>query len=246
MALASRADFHLVSSRLKLQVSGLIADQIAPSALNFASDGSASSRFTRAVSLYWLFVEPHNNGTRLEFPTSSSGRSHYAKMMQLSSKTVSQANVHYSQLMEIGLAYFTTPHPTQQMEDTLRREAHETSNFACNLIARYVLFQEKTSIQRTHRLSSMGFDSYEDLASFGVDQLMTSILAISIITLIIIIVMPRSASINNGEKFLRATVFAVQMGLSILAGTFVARRFLQRDEGTGVRFPPFSNLHRQD
>jgi hypothetical protein len=242
MALASRADFELASSRLRAEVSGLITENIGPGALNFANDGSPSSRFTRAVSLYWLFVAPYNNGTPLEFPASASGKTHYAKMMQLSTKIISQANSHYTALMEIGLAYFTSARPTRQMEDTLRKEAQETANFVCSLIARYVLFQEKTGNQRQTRLSRLGFDSYEDAASFGIDRLITSILAILIITLIIIIGTPRSVSINNGDAFLRSTIFAIQIGLSILAGTFVARRFLQRDDGTGVRFPPIYEL----
>ncbi len=242
MALASRADFQIVSSQLKAKVSEIISKYVRPNALNFANDGSPSSRFTRAVSLYWLFVAPHNNGTALEFPTNSSGRSHYAKMMQLSDRTVSQANSHYDDLMEIGLAYFTATRPTRQMEDTLRRETQETANFVCNLIASYVLLQEKTALQRQRRLSSMGFDSYEDVASFGIDRLVASILAIMAITLIAIITTPRAVPVNNGDEFLRATVFAIQIGLSILAGTFVARRFLQRDDGTGVRFPPIYEL----
>ena len=144
--------------------------------------------------------------------------------------------------MEIGLAYFTTARPIRQLEDSLRRTAQETSTFVCRLIARYVLFQEKTPTQRRKRLSTIGFDSQEHLPAFGIDQWVSSILAITIITFIVIVVMPRRTSIDGGAAFLGATLFAIQIGLSIVAGTFVARRFLQRDEGTGTRFPPIYEL----
>jgi hypothetical protein len=241
LELASRADFQIRSPRLKSQITQMIASNIGRDAVNFKNDGTPSSWFTRAVSLYWLFVAPYNNGTALEFPTSPTGQSQYARLMHLANKTVSQSNTHYERLMEIGLAYFTTARPLRQLEDTLRTVSQETSNFVCGLIARYVLFREKTQTQRRYRLASMGFQAYDD-HGLGLDQWVTSILAIIIMTLIIIVLTPRAVPISGSDALLRSTIFAIQMGFSILAGTFVARRFLQRDDGTGFRYPPILEL----
>jgi hypothetical protein len=242
MELSSRADFYLVSRQLKAQVSEQISSNIGQKALNFKNDGSLSSRFTRAVSLYWLFVRPHTNGAPLEFPTNSISRSAYTNIMQYERKIVSQADNHYASLWEIGVAYFTTAQPIRQLEESLRRATQETSYFVCSLIARYVLYQEKTPTQRARRLSALGFDSYDHIPAFGIDQWVISILATAAITLVIIFVTPRSTPITTGDAFLRAIIFAIQIGLSILAGTFVARRFLQRDDGTGKRAPPIFEL----
>jgi hypothetical protein len=97
--LSHRARFRVVSESLKLKISDVVSDNIGPNALNFANDGSLSSRFTRAIALYWLFVEPHNNATSLQFPVSSSGQAAYAKIMHLGEAAVSQVNGHYQTLM---------------------------------------------------------------------------------------------------------------------------------------------------
>lgn len=241
--LAYRTDFHVANGRLKAQISKLISDNIGKSALNFKNDGSPASRFTRAVSLYCIFVAPYNNGTQLEFPTASIGKSYYGRVMQLERKTLSQANSRYEILMETGLAYFGATRPIRQLEESLRQVAQETSNFVCRLIAHYVLLLEKTPTQRRKRLSSIGFDASEDLLpAFGLDQSVASIFAITIITLTLIAVVPRANPIESSDAFLIAAIFAFQIGLSILAGTFVARRFLERNEGVEVGFPPLYEL----
>src|SRR5262249_48859288 len=56
--LARQAKFHIVSERLKATITGVISENIGANAVNFKDDGSLSSRFTRAISLYWLFIEP--------------------------------------------------------------------------------------------------------------------------------------------------------------------------------------------
>jgi hypothetical protein len=238
----SRAEFHLVSERLKAHIDKLIANNIGRNAVNFTNDGSLASRFTRAVSLYWLFVVPYRNNTRLEFPTSSKSSSYYFQIMNLEKEIVSQADDHYASLMAIGANYFTAVQPIRQLQDSLRRVAEETSNFVCHLIARYILMHEKTATQRWKRLSSIGFDAYDRVPVIGINQLVATVVGIATITLIAMTVTPRPTPLGTGEAGLLVAVFAIQIGISIVAGVFVADRFLQRDDGIGMESFPVAEL----
>ncbi len=242
MELGSRAEFYLVSKTLKAQVSEFISRNIGDNAINFKNDGSPSSRFTRAVALYWMFVRPHHTGARLEFPTNSHSMSYYTKVMHYERKTVSQAEAHYVNLLEIGLNYFTAVRPIQQLRDSLNRVAQETSNFVGKLIARYILLQEKTPARRSRRLKSIGFGSYDHFSAIDLNQIVAAMLAIATITIVVIMITPQAVPITPGDAFIRAIVFAIQTGLSIAAGAFVADRFLQRYYDSGERFPPLFEL----
>jgi hypothetical protein len=207
-------------------VTEVISDNIGVDAVNFTDDRSMSSRFTRAIALYWLFVEPHNNGTPLEFPLDPSTKSDYSNTMELGEKTLAQANSHYEKLMEVGAAYFKSGvKPIRQVEDSLKKLTHEILNFVCSLIARFVLLQERTPFQRRSRLLSMGFDRYDELPVLGATRWAILLLGIGIITIALVIVTPRAVPLPKGEAFLRAVVFLMQIGISVAAGTFVAERF---------------------
>jgi hypothetical protein len=118
------------------------------------------------------------------------------------------------------------------VEDTLRKVTQQTSNLVCSLIARFVLFQDKTLTQRRNRLLSMGFDHYDPLPAFGVTRWAVTMLIVGIITMAIVRFTPRAMPIDFTEAFLRVVVFAIQIGISIAAGTFVAQRFIRRREPT--------------
>jgi hypothetical protein len=226
--LSRRASFRVVNEDLRLKISEVVLDNIGPDALNFANDGSLSSRFTRAIALYWLFVDPHNNKTPPLFPIGSSGRSGYTKIMNLGESVVSQVNDHYQTLMEVGAAYFTTAKPLRQVEETLRRATQQTADGVCGLIARFVLLQEKTFTQRRNRLTSLGFDHYDEMPMFDVTRWALSMLVISMITLAAVALTPRSSPIGTGEAVVRVVVFAIQIGISLAAATVVAQRFVRR------------------
>jgi hypothetical protein len=230
--LAHQAKFHVVSDKLKMKIMGVISDNIGANAVNFEDDGSLSSRFTRAISLYWLFIEPHNNGTPLGFPVNPSTRLGYARIMELGERTVSQANDHYEKLMEIGAACFSGVKPIREVEDSLKKVTNEISNSICSLIARFVLLQDKTLTQRRSRLLSMGFDHYDELPVFGATRWAILLLGIGFVTLIIVDISPRSVPLSIWDAFLRAIVFLMQMAVSIAAGAFLARRFASRQSTT--------------
>ena len=230
--LSRRASFIVVNESLKSKITEVVLDNIGSNALNFANDGSLSSRFTRAIALYWLFIEPHNNKTSPQFPAGSSGQSSYTKIMDLAENAVSQVNSHYQTLMEVGAAYFTTARPIRQVEETLQRTTQQTADGVCGLIARFVLLQEKTFTQRRSRLTSMGFDHYDEMPMFDVTRWALSMLVISIITLAAVALTPRSSPIGTGEAIVRVVVFAIQMGISIAAATVVAQRFMRRSKST--------------
>jgi hypothetical protein len=226
--LAYQAKFHILSERLKTTITAVISDNIGANAVNFRDDESLSSRFTRAISLYWLFIEPYNNGTALEFPASPSTKFGYVKTMQLGEKTVLQANSHYEMLMELGAAHFNSAKPIRQVEDPLKKVTREISNLACSLIARFVLLQEKTLTQRHNRLLSMGFDRYDPLPVFGATAWAIVLLGVGAVTLLMVYLTP--VALPTSEKVLRAIVFLMQIGISIAAGTFLAQRFATRQD----------------
>jgi hypothetical protein len=227
--LADEAAFRVIDEGLKAKIIEKISTNIGPHALNFTNDKSLSSRFTRAISLYWLFVQPYNNKIPPEFLVSSSGKLGYDKLMG-EGNTADQANSHYEALMQLGAAYFASVRPVRDVEDPLRKIIQEISRLVCGLIARFVLLQEKTPKQRYNRLSGMGFEHYNQIPVLSIGQWAVSIFVIAILTLLIVRVTPLSTPID--EAFLRVVVFALQIGVSIAAGTVVAQRFIVRSVAT--------------
>jgi hypothetical protein len=238
--LAYGAEFRLTNQKLIDSVSREITENIGSNAVNFENDGTMSSRFTRAVALYWLFVMPNDSGTPLSFPTNAGTRATYARIMRLNDKIVVQSNKLYEAMMEHGLAFFTSSTRTRQMKEPLKRSMHDLSYVVCSLIARYVLFQNVTASRRRRRLSSMGFNAREHMPAFGRDQWVASILAIIVLFSFLSVVLPGRQPFP--VAFLYSVLISVQLGIALIAGTMVAQRFIRRDEGEGTRFPPLAEL----
>src|SRR5207253_7838096 len=110
-----------------------ITENIGDSAVNFEYDGTMSSRFTRVVALYWLFVMPDDTATSLPFPTNAGTRSAYARIMKLNKRTIEKSIKSYDALMEQGLAYFSSNTRTRELKDQLKRCIHELSDDVCGL-----------------------------------------------------------------------------------------------------------------
>jgi hypothetical protein len=103
-----------------------------------------------------------------------------------------------------------------------------------------VLYLDRTASQRRKRLSNMGFDTPNVVHTFGSDQWVASILLVTILSLLVI-----SVTGNAGgpvEALVIALTFALSIGIATVTGTFVAQRFIQKDEGVGVQFPPLAEL----
>src|SRR5262249_3133555 len=142
---------------------------------------SPASRFTRAVGLYWLFVGPNSNGTKNDF-ISAKGQSAYTRIMRLSATTAALAAARYDELMQVGRAYFATPLPTRELEETLNRSIGEVALLTCSLIARYVLYSYATKSNRRRQLARMGFDAGgRTTGGFGPDQWVATILAVIVL-----------------------------------------------------------------
>lgn len=238
--LAHGGELQIVDPKLLDNVTREISQNIGQNALNFANDGTVASRFTRAVALYWLFIMPDNPGTPLPFPANASTRSTYARIMRLNEKAVEQSISLYASLLENGLAYFTSKKPTRQMEEVLKRSIDELSQVVCSLIARFVLYQEMTANQRRRRLSSMGLNARDHGPVVGRDQWIASILAITILFLFMSVVVPGRQPFS--QLFMYSVMMAIQLGIAVIAGTIVAQRFIQRNEGAGGQFPPLAEL----
>jgi hypothetical protein len=238
--LAQGAEFQVTNQKLIENISREITENIGGRAISFENDGTISSRFTRAVALYWLFVMPATGGTSLAFPTNAGNRSAYTRMMQLNDKLIDQANKLYAALIEYGLIYFTSPKPTRPMEEQLKRSIHELSYVVCSLIARYVLFQNVMASQRRRRLSSMGFNARDHQPAFGRDQWVASILTVIVLFSFLSIVVPGQQPFHMA--FLYSVLMSLQLGIALIGGTMVAQRFIRRDDGEGTRFPPLAEL----
>jgi hypothetical protein len=119
--LAQSADFQPPREQLRVRVTKIISDNINCKTVNFDADGTMSARFTRAVALYWLFVEPNNSSTQLEFRTNAYARSAYAAIMQFGEATANRASARYEEIMHAGRAYFTSTHPTEEVTEALNR-----------------------------------------------------------------------------------------------------------------------------
>jgi hypothetical protein len=240
MELARNAQFDSPNDRLRQLTADAIVENIGEKALNFTNDGSMAARFTRAVSLYSLFVLPDGDATALEFPTKAHARSAYVKIMQFNETMVAQAHRSYEALMETALAYFTSAKPTKAMKEALKTAIKDLSVPVCSLIARYVLYLDRTAGQRRKRLSSMGFDTPNVMHRFGPDQWVASILIVTVLSLVIMSVAGNYR--GPGESLVIAITFAISVGVATVTGTFVAQRFIQRNEGEGTPFPPLAEL----
>jgi hypothetical protein len=236
----AHGELQLTDRTLIENVSREITTNIGENALRLASDGSLASRFTRAVSLYWLFIMPDNAGIPVAFPSSLGGRSAYTRIMRLNEKTVEQSLALYDSLMENGLAYFTSSKPTRQMEEALKKNIQDLSQMVCRLIARYVLYLDVTESQRRKRLSTMGLNPRDHSPAFGRDQWVASILSVIILFLFMSIILPSQQSFS--QTFMYSVLMAVQLGMAVIAGTVVAQRFIRRHEENVWQFPPLAEL----
>jgi hypothetical protein len=234
------AEFRVENEELKGTVSGDLAKNIDHRAINFTNDGTPAARFTRAISLYWLFVMPYSSGTPLSFAANTKTRSIYTRIMRLNENTVDRCASLYGSLMENGLAYFTSQKPTREMDEGLKRNNQELSQLVCSLIARFVLCNDVRESQRRRRLSSMGFNTSYHVPAFGRDQWIGSILTLAVLMLFMSIVLPGQQSF--GQKFMYSILMAVQLGMAVIAGTIVADRFIQKKEGAPEQFPPLLEL----
>jgi len=239
--LAQSSDFRPLTEHLRGHVAKIISENIGPQALNFESDGTLSARYTRAVALYWLFVGPKNNG-KLAFPANAHSRAVYAKIMQLGEAMADRADARYEELMQRGLAYFTSPHPTKELAEALGWNIAEVSNLVCNLIARFVLCCEVTRSGRRKRLSDMGFDATHPMPNFGRDQWALTIVAVTLLGIAMMVFMPGTRPLAAGKIVTIAITFGASIGCAVLGAIVVAQRFIERYEGERPRFPPIAEL----
>ncbi|MGE5158097.1 MAG: hypothetical protein ACM3OF_08095 [Gemmatimonas sp.] len=154
----AHGELQLSDRSLIDNISREISTNIGSNALRFSNDGSLASRFTRAISFYWLFIMPDNAGTPAGFASNVGTRSAYRRIMRLNEKTVEQSLALYESLMDNGLACFSSSKPTKQMEEALKKTINDLSLAVCRLIARYVLYLDVTESGRRNRLSGMGLN----------------------------------------------------------------------------------------
>lgn len=238
--LALGADFE-PTEKLRRQVTKIVSENISPQALNFSRDGTLSTRFTRAVALYSLFVGPRNNGTALEFAGNGCSRSAYARIMQHGEAVAARADARYEELMHTGLAFFMSSQPTRELKEALNCNIMEVSNLTCSLVARYVLFCERTRNGRLHRLAGMGFDA-RPTPTFGPDQWATTILLVTLLSVGMMVLTPGTRPIAAGEVLTIAITFGISIGFAVLGAIVVAQRFIERYEGDRPAFPPIAEL----
>jgi hypothetical protein len=238
--LAQGADFE-PTEKLRSQVTKLISENISPQALNFSRDGTLPARFTRAVALYNLFVGPRNNGAALEFAANGYSRSAYARIMQLGETEAARADARYEELMHTGLAFFTSSQPTRELKEALNCNIVQVSNLTCSLVARYVLFCERTHNGRLQRLAGMGFDA-RPTPTFGPDQWATTILLVILLSVGMMVFMPGTNPVELGKVLIIAITFGISIGFAVLGAIVVAQRFIERHEGDRPAFPPIAEL----
>lgn len=114
MELAGGAELRIENKKLVDDISRDVSQNIGSNALSFANDGTLAARFTRAISLYWLFVMPNSLGIPLPFPANTRTSSIYTRIMRLNENTVDRCMALYGSLMENGLAYFTSKSPHEK------------------------------------------------------------------------------------------------------------------------------------
>ncbi len=238
----AQSDFFPRSERLRDQIAKIVSESVGKQALNFASDSSIASRYTRAVGLYCMFVAPKNGSARLEFPAGTHARSAYAAIMQLAEAIASRAQDRYDELVQLGMTYFSSSEPTKDDKDTLNRAITDVSNLVCSLIARFVLYCDRTGFGRRQRISNMGFDTTHPMPSFGLDQWAVTILAVMGLSIAIMTLMPGTKPIGGTQVLSIAITFALSIGFAVMGSILVAQRFIERRENTGVSFPPMAEL----
>jgi hypothetical protein len=238
--LAQGAHFE-PKDKLHCQVVKIISENISPQALNFSRDGTLSARFTRAVTLYSLFVGPRNNGTALEFARNGYSRSAYTRIMQMGETVAARADARFEELMQTGLAFFTSLHPAPELKEALNCNIVEVSQLTCSLVARYVLYCERTRNGRLQRLAGMGFD-VRPTPTFGPDQWATTILLVILMGVGMMVFMPGTRPTEVGTVLTVAITFGVSIGFAVLGAIVVAQRFIERHEGDPSVFPPIAEL----
>jgi hypothetical protein len=240
--LAQSADFQPPSDQLRDRVTKIISDNIDFKTVNFDMDATISARFTRAVALYWLFIGPNKNSTHLEFRANAHGRSAYAAIMQLNEATASRASARYEEIMHAGRAYFTSTRPTEEVTEALNRTTRELSNLVCSLIARYVLYCDRTRRGRQQRLSTLGFDASHLPPHFGMDQWAATIFIVIALSILMMRFMPGTRPPAATQLLIIAITYGVSIGFAVMGGVVVAQRFIERHEGEKPAFPPFAEL----
>jgi len=244
LELAKSADFEPQSEELRSHVTEVICQNIGPQALSFSGD-TIEARFTRAVALYWLFVGPKNNVRKelLPFARNSYSRSAYVRIMELDeTTTVARAESRYEEMINAGLAYFTSPDRSKHLSDALNKNITEVSNLVCSLIARFVLYCDRTRIGRRQRLLSMGFTGNHPLARFGLDQWATTILVAMGLSIGLMIFGPGVRSPSVAVILTVPLTFALSIGFAVSGAVLVAQRFIERVQGERLPYPPIAEL----
>jgi hypothetical protein len=230
------------SEELREQITKFISENVGAQPLKFARDLTLEARFTRTVGLYYLFIAPKNSGVQLALPAGAHARSAYAAIMQLSESIATWAEERYDELIQAALAYFASKQATKEAKDVLSRAITDESNLICSLIARYVLYCDKTAVGRRQRLSNMGFDPSRPMPSFGLDKWAMMIVTVMLLTVLIMTLMPGAKPIGGGAVLSIAITFAVSIGFAVMGSILVAQRFIERRENSGSAFPPFAEL----
>jgi hypothetical protein len=238
----AQSEFRPKSDRLRDQVAKIVSASVGAQALNFESDSTLASRFTRAVSLYWLFVAPSKGEIHLEFPAGLHARSAYAAVTQLAEPIVGRAEQRYEELIQAAFVYFTSQHPTREAREGVSRATTDLSNLVCSLIARYVLYCDKTALTRRQRLNNMGFDTSSPMPSFGLDKWAMTIVAVMLMSVAIMNLTPGRLPITHAQVLTVAITFALSIGFAVMGAVLVAERFIERRENSKSMFPPVAEL----
>jgi hypothetical protein len=238
--LAQDAGFE-PGEKLRNQITKIISENISSHALNFSRDGTLPARFTRAIALYNLFVGPGNDGMVPEFAKNGHSKSAYAMIMQQGEMVAARAGARYEDLMQTGLALFTSSQPTRELKEALNCNIADVSNLTCSLVARYVLFCEMTHNGRLQRLADMGFGA-RPTPRFGPDKWAATILLVILLSFGMMLYMPGARSIQLAQALTIATTFGFSMGFAVLGAVVVAQRFIGRHEGERTAFPPIAEL----
>jgi hypothetical protein len=230
------------SQQLRDQITKFISENVGAKAVKFAGDSTLEARFTRTVGLYNLFIAPKNSGTPLAFPAGAHARSAYAAIMQLSESVATRAEERYEELIQAGIAYFTSEQPTRMAKHGLSRAIADESNLVCALIARYVLYCDRTALGRRQRLSNMGFDRSHPMPSFGLDKWAMTIVAVMLLSVLVMTMTPGAQPIGGSKILSIAITFSITIGFAVMGSVVVAQRFIERRENDGPAFPPFAEL----
>ncbi len=162
--------------------------------------------------------------------------------MQLGEAMATRADERYEELIQAGLAYFAAQQPTKAAKDGLDRAITDVSNLVCCLIARYVLYCDKTALGRRQRLSNMGFDTSHPMPSFGLDQWAMTIVAVMLLSVAIMTLTPGTKPIGGTKVLSIAITFALSIGFAVMGAILVAQRFIERRENNKSVFPPMADL----